>query len=94
MYTIPGAYIHYIQHLPFAALDAKDNDKDILITAKIYNFKFVFLAVHIIFILCFHSTNWPAPNVWVFIAQLVEHCSANAEVVGSNPVEVPKFFSD
>ena len=38
-------------------------------------------------------TNWPAHNVWVFIAQLVEHCSANAEAIGSNPVEVPKFFS-
>ena len=55
-------------------------------------------AVHIIFI-CFipftgtmNSTNWPAPNVWVFIAQLVEHCSANAEVMGSNPVEASKTF--
>ena len=27
-----------------------------------------------------NSTSWPAPNVWgeVFVAQLVEHCSANA----------------
>ena len=24
---------------------------------------------------------------------MVEHCSANAEARGSNPVEVPKFFS-
>ena len=24
-----------------------------------------------------NSANWPAPNVWVFIAQMVEHCSAN-----------------
>ena len=30
------------------------------------------------------SINWPAPNVWVFIA--------NAEAVGSNPVEAPKTF--
>ena len=56
-------------------------------------------AVHIILI-CFNpfmvmmnSTNWPAPNVWVFIAQLVEHCSANTEAMGSNPVEAPKTFS-
>ena len=35
---------------------------------------------------------WPAPNIWVFIAQLVEHCSANAEAVGSNPVEAQNFF--
>ena len=41
-----------------------------------------------------NSINWPASSVWVFIAQLVEHCSANAEATGSNPVEVPKnFFS-
>ena len=42
-----------------------------------------------------NSTNWPAPNVcnvWVFIAHLVEHCSANAEALGSNPVKVPNFF--
>ena len=40
-----------------------------------------------------NSINWPASNIWVFIAQLVEHCSANAEAMGSNPVEVLKFFS-
>ena len=38
--------------------------------------------------------NWPASSIWVFIAQLVEHCSANAEATGSNPVEALKnFFS-
>ena len=32
--------------------------------------------------------------VWVFIAQLVEHCSTNAEATGLNPIEAPKnFFS-
>ena len=30
--------------------------------------------------------------VWVFIAQLVEHCSVNAEARGSNPLEAPKSF--
>ena len=40
-----------------------------------------------------NSIKWPAPNIWVFIAQLVEHCSANAEAMGSNPVEALKFFS-
>ena len=39
-----------------------------------------------------YSINWPAPNKWVFIAQLMEHCSANAEATGSNPVEAPKTF--
>ena len=41
-----------------------------------------------------NSINWPASSVWVFIALLGEHCSANAEATGSNPVEAPKnhFF--
>ena len=37
-------------------------------------------------------TNWPAPNMWVFIAQLVDHCSANAEAMGLNPVEALETF--
>ena len=41
-----------------------------------------------------NSINWPASSIWVFIAQLGEHCSANAEATGSNPVEASKnFFS-
>lgn len=39
-----------------------------------------------------NSINWSAPNIWVFIAHLVEHCSANAEATGSNPVEALKIF--
>ena len=41
-----------------------------------------------------NSINWPASSIWVFIAQLGEHCRANAEATGSNPVEAPKnvFF--
>ena len=39
-----------------------------------------------------NSINWPAPEVWVFIAQSVEHCSANVTAMGSNPVEAPKTF--
>ena len=40
-----------------------------------------------------NSINWPASSVWVFIAQLVGHCSANAEATGSNPVEATKNYS-
>ena len=29
-----------------------------------------------------NSINWPAPNIWVFIAQLVEHCSNFVEGSG------------
>ena len=40
--------------------------------------------------------NWPAPYVWVFIAQLVEHCSTNAEAMGLNNYSIkappPLFF--
>ena len=40
-----------------------------------------------------NSIIWPASSVWVFIAQLGEHCSAKAEATGSNPVEAPdKLF--
>ena len=35
-----------------------------------------------------HANNY----MWVFIAQLVEHCSANAEAMGSNPVEELDVF--
>ena len=37
-----------------------------------------------------NSIHWPALHVWVFKAQLVEYCSANAEATGSNPVENPE----
>ena len=44
-----------------------------------------------------NATNWPSFNASVFIAQMVEHCSVlqrlNEEAMGSNPVEVPIFFS-
>ena len=38
------------------------------------------------------SINWPALSVWVFTAQLVEHCSLNAKAMGSNPIEAPPIF--
>ena len=37
-----------------------------------------------------NSINWPVSSVWVFIAQLGEHCSTNAEATGSNRTEAPK----
>ena len=61
--------------------------------------RFIFMsAVHIIFIWfipfrgIMKSINWRSPNVWAFIAHLVEHCSAKAEAMGSNPVEAPQTF--
>ena len=39
-----------------------------------------------------NSTNWSAPKRWVYIAQWVDHCTANAEAMGLNPVEALKTF--
>ena len=55
-------------------------------------------AVHIIFICIvpftgtINSTNWPTPNVWLFIAELEQHCGANADALGSNPIEASRTF--
>ena len=50
------------------------------------------LEAHFFSMNTMNSINWPAPNIRVFIAQLVEHSSATAEAMGSNPVEAPKTF--
>ena len=39
-----------------------------------------------------NSANWPAPNVCICIAHLVEHCSANGEAMVSDPFEVLKLL--
>ena len=31
-------------------------------------------------------------NAWVFLAQMVKHCSATAEAMGSNLIEGPNYF--
>ena len=36
--------------------------------------------------------NEVALNIWFFMTQLVEHCSANAEAMDSHPVEALKVF--
>ena len=36
------------------------------------------------------TIEWPAPNVWFFIAQLVEHSISEATAL--NPVEAPEIF--
>ena len=38
-----------------------------------------------------NSINWPAPSVWVFIAQLVEHCGANAEATLCTAIYLGSF---
>ena len=54
--------------------------------------QFTSSSFYVSFLSRVNSINWPAPNIWVFIAQLVEHCSVNAEATGLNPVKVQKFF--
>ena len=39
-----------------------------------------------------NSLNWSVNYIWVFIAQLKEHCSAKAEAMGSNTVEALNSF--
>ena len=39
-----------------------------------------------------NATNWPAPNVWVVIAQMVKHCIANTEAMGSNQLKSRNLF--
>ena len=57
-----------------------------------YSFHLYSRSSHYFILWLMNSINWPASSVWVFIAQLGEHCSANAEATGSNPVEAPKIF--
>ena len=40
-----------------------------------------------------YSTNWPAPNVRVFMAQLVKHRSTNAAAMGLNAFKALELFS-
>ena len=40
----------------------------------------------------YYNTNWRASNVDSFTAQLVEHRTGNAKVMGSSPVEAWFFF--
>ena len=52
-------------------------------------------SIHVSFLsrVKMNSINCSTANTWVFIAHLVEHCSANAEAMaGQNPVEALKFF--
>ena len=62
-------------------------DSTAMVTYSLTSFVFPqFTSFHSLFH-SFHglmnSINWPASIVWVFIAQLVEHCSANAEATDS-----------
>ena len=56
--------------------------------------QFTLSLFHVSFLSCvkINSTNWPAPNVWVFVAQLVEHSSANAKANGSDTTQLLSFF--
>ena len=53
------------------------------------------LHFHVSFLLRvkMNSTNWPALDVCIFKAQLVQHCSTNPEAKGFYPIEALKCFS-
>ena len=39
-----------------------------------------------------NSISWLSPSEWVFVVQLVEHCSTNAKAMGLHHFEAPKSF--
>ena len=65
---------------------------DHILTQNLYFLSLHHLHVSFLARVKMKSTTWPAPNVWVFMAQMVERYSANAGAMGSNPVDVPIFF--
>ena len=52
-----------------------------LVFSQFTSFNYMFHSFHGLM----NLINWPGLHVWVFISQLVEHCSANAEATCSNP---------
>ena len=61
---------------------------------KVVFLQFTSYHLHISFLswVKMDSRNWPDSSVWFFLPQMVEHCSANAEAMGLNPIEVLKCF--
>ena len=93
----------YIVTPPNLKLDyiVKKKEKEFVRKSNAYKLLICISANHILFVLDIlfflsrvkiNSTNWSAPNVWVFVAQLVELLSPNAKAMGSTPVKAPKFF--
>ena len=76
----------------FAKIANYSCDDHISISSVFCPFKLTSFHVSFLSRIKMKSINWSAPNIQVFIAQLVEHCSPNAEAVGSNPVEALKNF--
>ena len=84
-----------VYHVSATVILREHNYNEPLTENLLHSFAFPqFTSFHSVFH-SFHglmnSINWPASSIWVFIAQLVEHCSAIAEAMGSNPVEAPNF---
>ena len=69
-------------------MNCQNTNEMTIVFLQFTSFHSVFHSFHALM----NSINWPASSVWVFIAQLVEHCSVNAEATGLNPVEAPKNF--
>ena len=97
-----GQFIEFIN--PWKEWNTECNDVNCGNTNEMSTWPSQWIAIQTIAKISFHSVfhsfvhglmnsiNWPASSTWVFIAQLGEHCSANAKATGSNPVEAPKNF--
>ena len=73
--------------------DSYNFDDHISISSVFPQFKLTSFCVSFLSGVKLNSINWCDPtDMWVFIGQLVDHCSANAVGIGKNPVEALKFF--
>ena len=68
------------------------SDDYISISSLFPKFKLTLFHVSFLWRVKINSLNWSVVKLWLFISQLVEYCSANAEAMGSNPVEALKIF--
>ena len=50
-------------------------------------FKSISFYVSFLSLVKINLINWSPTNILVFMAQLIEHCSAKAEAIGLNPLK-------
>ena len=84
VFTCDGSEFFFRSKI-YSILNYKYNcDNDVSISSVFLQFKSVSFHVSFLSRVKMNSINWSAPNIWIFIAQLVEHCSANEAILGSS----------
>ena len=77
--SIPPFMAHFLsnfQHPNYKIVQTLDDDLIFIFIQNLHFRSSHYLHVSFLSRVKINSTNWPAPNLWVFIAQMVEHCSA------------------